>query len=66
MYIVTKAKIRIENKTRTVYGIRNNECFAEDISADRNVVEQLVKYFNKYDLYPIHLYDELEDFLCDF
>ena len=41
-------------------------CTIEDISLDKNKVEQLVKCFNEEQLSPAHLEEAIENFLCDF
>ena len=39
---------------------------AEDLSPDREAVEQLVKLFNDEGLDPVHFEQAIEDFLLDF
>ena len=41
-------------------------CTVEDISLDKNKVEQLVKCFNEEQLSPAHLEEEIENYLYDF
>ncbi len=41
-------------------------CTIEDISLDKNKVEQLVKYFNEEQLSPAHLEEAIENYLYDF
>ena len=41
-------------------------CTVEDVSLDREKVEQLVKRFNEGQLSPVHLDDMIENFLYDF
>lgn len=66
MYTITANEKIIENKKCVVYGIRYDDVYyVNDISADRGTIERLVKDYNKYDLKPIHLHDEIEDFLFE-
>ena len=41
-------------------------CTIEDISLDKNKVEQLVKRFNEEQLSPAHLEEAIENYLYDF
>lgn len=41
-------------------------CVIEDISLDRDKVEELVKRFNEGQLSPAHLEEVIENFLYDF
>lgn len=41
-------------------------CTIEDISLDKNKVEQLVKLFNEEQLSPAHLDEAIENYLYDF
>lgn len=66
MYTLTHKTITVEGKEYTVYGIRYDESFyAEDVSADKARVEQLIKTCNSCSLDPIHLGDVIEDFLAE-
>lgn len=63
-YTLIEEKKTIEGQEYTAYGIRcDDEYYIFDVSADRTVLERLIRACNKYDLKPVHLYDVLEDFL---
>lgn len=65
MYFLTESRICVEGRKYTVYGIKyNDELFAEDISADKDDVQRLVRQCNEYQLEPIHMFDVIDDFLA--
>lgn len=60
-----------EHGTYESYGITASRggkiiCTVEDVSLDREKVEQLVKQFNEEQLSPVHLDEVIEYFLYDF
>lgn len=63
MYIITEKQEFIGDKEQTVYGIKCEECYVDNVSSDKAAVMQLIEHFNKYELSPIHLFDEIEDFI---
>lgn len=63
MYTITEEKITIENVEATVYGIRCGEIRIDDISTDKQLVENLVNLCNEGDLAPYQLMDVVEDIL---
>lgn len=63
MYYVTEEKIVIEGEEHTVYGIRCDEEYIPDVSADKSEVEYLVKLCNDGGLDPVHLFDVVTDFV---
>lgn len=64
-------KIIKQNKNSTelgdycTYGIQIGEILVEDISLNRENLENLVSLMNKENLSPIHLMDVIEDFLAE-
>lgn len=63
MYTITKEEIIIENKKRTVYGIRYGDICINDITTDRDGLERLIGLCNSELLDPIHLEDVVMDFI---
>ncbi len=68
-YIVTEQT----TGSQTTYGISAYDTLSAqtiiasvtDITADKEKLEGLVELCNREGLSPIHLYDVIEDFLCD-
>ncbi|MCI8404722.1 MAG: hypothetical protein HFE49_07440 [Clostridia bacterium] len=64
MYKVTEEKTTIDNKEHTTYGIwYNDEFHVNDISVNREYVENLLQLCIAEQLSPIHLYDVVTDFI---
>lgn len=61
--LISKWRV-IEGERHVVYGIRCNDAYCfEDISTNKNAVEELADKCNKFSLSPVHLADVIEDFL---
>lgn len=63
MYIITEKQEFVDDRVQTVYGIKCEDGYVDNVSSDRAAVTQMVERFNKYELSPIHLIDEIDDFL---
>ncbi len=64
MYKVTEGKTTIDNIEYTTYGIWYDEEFhVNDISVNREDIENLLCLCNAENLDPIHLYDVVTDFI---
>lgn len=47
----------------SVYGVKYGDLQIDDISVDKDKVRKFVNDINKYQLFPIHLCDVVEDFV---
>ena len=70
VYSVVKSLIQCEeNITRIVYGIQissNGECSQiENISSDKQKVEQLLHKLRKHEIEPEYLHEYVEDFIYE-
>lgn len=59
MYELTEQK----KNDISVYGVKYGDLQIDDISADKDKVEKFIDDINKYQLFPIHLCDVVEDFV---
>lgn len=63
-YTLNKTFIKADEKTYITYGISAGEFSIKDISCDKEVVERMVKRFNKNKLSIIHFNSVVEDYMA--
>ena len=56
----------LDGQSYTAYGIHYEDMVVEDISLNRQAVEDLAALFNLHELSPVHFHDAIDDFLADF
>lgn len=68
-YFLTTGKYSVDGQEYIGYGIgchqENTNIIIEDITLERNVMNELIDRCNALHLSMIHLYDVIEDFLVD-
>ena len=65
-YTINESKVtNEENEIILSYGISFGEKQIKDISVNKTKIETLVNLCNKNNLFPIHIYDVIDDFLVD-
>jgi len=69
MFFLSKGEYLLENRAYIGYGIGccidGNDMIFEDLSTDREKVQNLVDICNRSYLSPLHLCDVVSDFLND-
>lgn len=65
MYQTTVDTHILDGRTYTAYGIAFQDIRIDDLSRDRETVDALVELYNRRGLDPLHLREEVEDFLAD-
>ena len=63
MYIITQEEKKIEDVTKTTYGIQCDGMTIDDVSTSKEEVIRLIDKLSKYGLSPCHLQDVIEDFI---
>lgn len=64
MFYLIQSEVEVEGTVYTTYGIRNNENVVEDISTDKDVVENFISLLNEAgDVENCHLMNLIEDFI---
>ena len=64
MFYLIQSEVEVEGTVYATYGIRNNEIVVEDISTDKEAVENFISLLNEAgDVADCHLMDIIEDFI---
>lgn len=64
MFYLIQSEVEVEGTVYATYGIRSNEIVVEDISTDKDAVENFISLLNEAgDVENCHLMDIIEDFI---
>ena len=64
MYTLIKSEVEIENVVYVTYGIRSDKHVVEDISTNKDAVENFISLLNEADdVADCHLMDMIEDLI---
>lgn len=64
MFYLIQSEVEVEGTVYATYGIRNNEIVVEDISTDKDAIENFISLLNEAgDVESCHLMDIIEDFI---
>lgn len=63
MYCIVDCEVSVDGESYFSYGIKCGEITVNDLSTNREKVQQFVDSCNRLKLSPTHIFDAVEDFV---